>query len=331
MFLLIKKIRIFVLAIAIILAVAWVLSPCSSSAAPAIRFEKMPSILAKVNGTIITKYDFDQYAILLGQTEGLKFNSLESQKKLLQDMIDVVLIEEFCKSQKLEIDYNAVSSAFETLAAQNNATPEEFEQILNSGNIDKDAFMRRLKQQLVVSSFRNAFILPKIEVSKAEVKSNRSRIINEFTKHNRVISSVSLHEIVVYKEVVGAERFEELKKDLPSLITEESFSRIASKYSNNPSAENGGKVGAIGYRDLSPLYQSMVQSALSVEKKIEVYLSDSAILSIKLDDIKYTSNIDVSKISDTQIEEKLKMEKSEAEMEKLVSKMRERGFIETFL
>lgn len=331
MFQLIKKnsyLHIFVAA-----AMLFVFSIISQSAfaASAISFERMPSIVAKVNGAIVTKYDFEQYTLLLQKMEGRKFGTLEAQRKLLQDIVDVTLIEEFCKDQKLNVDYASALRAFAQLASQNEMSPEEFEQTLGSAGIDKDALLERLHHQIIVSNFRSTFLLPKIEVSKAEVRSNRSRIIKELSQKDRFIDRVNLYEIVVYKELMDDTDFDNLKRDLIGTITADNFSDMARMYSHNPSADDGGKVGWLNFKELSPVYQSMVQSALDAGRSVEVYNSDTAILGIKLEDTKFSSKFDSRNVSDDKIEEILRFEKSESEMEDTLSKMRKHSFIEIFI
>lgn len=303
----------------------------AANATPPVLFKEMPSIVAKVNDAIITKYDFDQYMRLLQQTENLTFDTLEKQRNLLKDMTDVVLLEEFCKEQKLEVSDADVLGAFKNLAERNHSTAQEFERALKVGGVDKDVFLNRLKQQIVVSSFRNIFILPKIEISQSDIRQNRERIVKKLVEQSQTINNVLISEIVIYNQLMDLDEFEDVKDNVHQEIMDRSFAEIAHKYSHNPSKENGGKIGWISYKDLSPIYQSIIRSALDQEKEVEIYLSDTVILAIKLEDIEFINSIDPKAIETSTVAEHLKSEKSDEELEKFLDTIRKNGLVETFI
>lgn len=303
----------------------------SASAMPPVMFKEMPSIIAKVNSAIITKYDFEQYMRLLQQTENLTFDTLDKQKNLLKDMVDIVLLEGFCKNQKLEVSDEDVLNAFESLAKRNNSSAQEFERVLKAGGIDKDVFLNRLRQQIIVSSFRNIFILPKIEIGKSDIKKNRARITKKLVEQNQTINQVLISEIAIYSQLVDSDEFAEMQANIKQRIDDTSFEEIAHQYSHNPSKEREGKIGWIKYKDLSPVYQSIIRSALDDEKKMEIYITDSIILAIKVEDINFFANSEQKDIKDETIAEYLKIEKSDEELENFLEKIRQNALIETFI
>jgi parvulin-like peptidyl-prolyl isomerase len=143
------------------------------------------------------------------------------------------------KASEEEVDekFNDVKSQF--------ADAQEFEKILQSQGLTVSDLKDKYEEQIMIKKLINREVRSKINLSPTEIY----QYYKEHKEDFKIPAKAEVQTILIRKKDADnkqkdadKERIEEIKKMLEE---EENFSELALKYSEDPSAEKGGKMGYI--------------------------------------------------------------------------------------
>lgn len=209
-------------------------------------FEKLPDVVATVNGTDIPKIELKKiYTIMSAQ---LKMTQQEvSEEKLiysaLDELISAELLKQESKKQNITPSPEAVEKELETLRAQFPDT-ESFENALREKGFTIKDVRKNIEDQLVLKEVLEREIDSKIAVSEKAVKDFYAENRDYFKKEESVRAS---HILVKSEENDNEKKVAEARKKIDNILAlvkkGDDFGEAAKKYSEGPSASSGGDLG----------------------------------------------------------------------------------------
>lgn len=239
----------------------------AGSPAAAQQGEILEQILVKVNGDIVTKTELEQRQIAALRQRDPNFRpttDAELQKALAEITPEVIVnaIDEMLLAQRgKELGYALGNEQFrniiENIKKENKIeSDEQFQAALKQENLTLEDLRRQIERQMLISRVQQDEVAGKISVSEDEVQKYYAEHKDEFTTQPQI----TLREILVAvptteKGVNVAEddaaraKAEEILKRIQA---GESFAQLATELSDSGSKANGGLIGPIARRDLSP-------------------------------------------------------------------------------
>lgn len=221
------------------------------------------SAVAKVNGQIITKEEFNQnfelyknsYEQQYGKDiwnkdiEGKKFIDVVKEQVVEKLILDRLIIEAADKQgiavtqKEADDEIAAIKEYFED--------EQNYLDFLASQGLTEEQFADEVKKDLIITKYRDKLV-ENVTVSEEEVQAYYDENIKEFKK-DRVKAS---HILLDTKE--------DADKILERLKNGEDFSDLAEQYSVDPSAKsNKGDLGYFGYGDMVKPFE---EAAFALEK-----------------------------------------------------------------
>ncbi|MDH4185157.1 MAG: SurA N-terminal domain-containing protein, partial [Nitrospinota bacterium] len=217
-----------------------------SPALPA-RAEITDRIVANVNGAIILLSEVrDQQAILaeLREKQGLGLPDEElTESRVLSNMIDEKLAASFAKEKEIEIKEAEVDKAIANIKEKNKIGDDEFRSAIVAQGSTMEKFREQVKNQLLIQrviSMEVDMVNPSEDDAKAFYQQNRSLFVAQGRIKARHILIMVPEDASPAETAQAASRIEEIKKQIDQGAD---FAQMASQYSADPSAKNGGELG----------------------------------------------------------------------------------------
>lgn len=210
--------------------------------------EIVESIVAIVNGSIITKSDVKKYRdqlksgtivddLLGSNPEAL----LKDEKALLKHLIDERIIDDEVKRQGLSSTVERIEQEINSIQARNGISREQLIEALKREGTRFSDYQSFIKSRIERQSVIERAITSKIKISDDD-------IISYFESTNKKVSATSFEFKVAHilfrlgkrTDEAQAERAQEVLKKLKS---GDSFESLASQYSEDPNFNEGGVLG----------------------------------------------------------------------------------------
>lgn len=197
-------------------------------------------VAARVNGEVIKKSDLDaqvealkeQYPDMFEGADG-EGRMLEFQQRLLDNMINNVLIRQAAEELGIEVSDGDVTAEIESLK-QGFQSDEQFNEALAQAGMDVEALEKQVREQLVTEKLL-ASLSEDVDISDDEVETYYTSNEAQFTEQAAVHAS---HILFDPDDKATAEEVLAEVKDGGD------FSALAKEYSKDPgSAANGGDLG----------------------------------------------------------------------------------------
>ncbi len=256
-----------------LLAVLLILTTSSNGKA-----ELVDRVVAVVNDTVITMSEVDQegrvYFRRITETasaDNLTAMLTEAREKVLNGLIDKALIKYKAKEYNIRVSDGEVERAIKKIIAKNNLTPKQFKEKLEEGGVTVEAYRDNLKSQLLKKKLIGFVIHAKIVVTDDMVldyyDTHYTKHLQEdeyyllqigFTWEDSDMGTLSRSQIDQKREEARkrAERVQALAKQ------GNDFRELARKFSDLPSAEDGGDIGVFKKEDMA---EDMSKSVTSLK------------------------------------------------------------------
>ena len=234
----------------------------SGAPQPSHASELVERIVARVNGEIITQREFDQerqklHAQLAQNYSG---DELEKQfqaqsKNMLRDMIDQDLLVEKAKDDDINVETDIIKRLDEIRGQYNLPSLEALQDAVEKEGIVWEDFKDQIRRQLLMR-----------EVISREVGSRiilpREDALKYFNAHKDQFDSppgVHLAEILVSTNKHKPAEAEKIANQaLTEIQNGAKFSDVAAKYSDAPSASDGGDVGFFKAGTVAPAIEAAI-------------------------------------------------------------------------
>ncbi len=292
-------------------------------------------IIAIVNNDIITLSDLNSAFEPVRQKIEESAAGPERDRALqnarqayLNRMIDNLLIEQEASRLGITVQDEEVTNTIRSLLAQRNLTVADFEKILEQEGLSFESYKKEVKEQMTRSRVIRRELRATIAVTDEE--------IGEYYQQHRDLyegdPAVRMKQIVLfYPENADAATISQVKIRMADILARlksgESFERLASLYSQGPTAREGGDIGFIPKGIMPP---ELEQIAFSLEPgEISGVIESAAGLSIIAVTDKRGSGILAIDAVREEIKEKIVETKMEKKFEEWIEALRSKAHITT--
>jgi len=311
----------------VLLIIAITLFPLTAGA------ELIIGIAAIVNDDIITTYEVDKEATLMGKelekrapTEVVDKGSLRSTA--LNRLIDKKLIEQKIRELDIKISEEELRQSIEDVKKQNKLSQEALVAALRGQGLSFDQYKAQLKEQLERLRLMSQEVRAKIQVGEREMReyyeANRARFgEEEFARARHIFFKLGKNaseKDVARVMATAATVFQEAKSG-------KDFAELAKKYSDDPAAaKDGGDLGTFKKGDMIPEIESAV-STMKPGEISELVTTPAGIHIIKLEERSKGKAKPFEEVK-AELEELLYKKKSEERFNQWVTDLRKGAAIE---
>ncbi len=228
-------------------------------------------VLAVVNKTPITLYDFakfnkpafENYEQMQKDASNGIFNSndegiMTQTKKIINFLVDKLLIKQEEQKAALYIPPKKIDAYIQAVAKSNNMTISEFKKMLKTKHISFHEYKKQLEKHFMQFSLLRKIYGSKMNITNAMLLNYYKKNIEEF--RGREEEDLKLIFISVPTDASKILREKIYRRILHirniAIKGDVSFSSLASKYSDDPSEKNGGRIGYVYKDKLSPAFSS---------------------------------------------------------------------------
>lgn len=245
-------------------------------------------VVAIVNDEIITLYELNNRTReLTGADPGIikmqdKKIFLESQRKILDHLIDQKVARVKIKELGIKVTEREIDETIEEIKRDNSLTHEEFLASLRKQGSSYELYREKIKNEL------EGMQLVDFEV-KSRIVIREERIREYFDNHKEKFTSVEkvhIATIVLLQDTTSGQKdistiYKEAEELVSRLRNGEDFGELARKFSKGPGANEGGDIGFLKTSQIDPELMKIIQgmSAGDISPPI---IRPSAIQVIKL-------------------------------------------------
>lgn len=295
-------------------------------AAPVHAEQLVNKIAAVVNGDIVTLYDLKQLAIPELKKAGVlgpKYADSPKVKSILSNVLDNVVSEKLflqdAERRGITVKEAEIENELRKIAQQRGMTLEKAkEQILNEG-LTVESVKERVKTSIIRQRLLGLMVGRKVVITKEEVQRFYDEHKSEFAADGKV--EVSL---LIFDPTADI-------KDVRSELSagKISFEEAVQKYSVGPGKEQGGYLGELGVKDVSPQMLAVVEDMKDGSVSDVLSLGSSKAL-IKLHSKTKGSLRPLEEVAQ-EIEAKLRAPRLEASFKDYAEKLRNNAVVDVRL
>lgn len=218
------------------------------------------SVVASVDGKPITLTDLGQQ---LSPPRKLSLQEAardaEARKQLEKMIFERVLTAE-AEERKVQVDPQEVEQYIDEVAAKNNLARADFEVALVQHGTTLEQYREQIKMEILKSRLAGNFVHGSSAVTDEEV----NKYVGERDASNSGVARMKLRQIYLspesHSEAEAKSMLEKIKSDEPDT---EKFSELAQSISESPEKNDGGLLGVMAEKDLSP---EILDAVLSLDE-----------------------------------------------------------------
>ena len=290
-------------------------------------------IVAVVNDTLITQSDLNSTfepirKRIAAQTSGEERASAlkKAQEGMLNRMIDDILIEQEAARLGIKIPDEDVTGAIENILAQKNLTMNDFEKILENEGMSLEGYKKEVKTQMIRSKVVRRELRTAIAVTDEEIGEYYIKHRAEYEGQQ----AVRIKQIVLlFPEKLDDDIKQKLKGDMEAILKRlkagEPFDKLASQFSQGPTAKQGGDIGFVE-RGIMPPEMEKIAFALEPGQISDVIESPAGFTIITVTDKRGAGTRMIESVRD-EIKDKLLDAKMDKKIEEWMSDLRKKAHI----
>lgn len=302
--------------------------------------EMVDKVVAVVNDDVITLSELeaetaDLYVTLArnNSPEELQEALEEAREMALNKMIDSRLMEQKAKQFNLTVSEEEIDTAYERMRSRMSLNPAEFRKKLSHSGISEDQYRAKLRENILQSKIVSVDVRSKIAITDEMVleyydKHYTSRV-NDGDYYLLQIGFNYSGDSSSGSDLTQAHA-EKLAGRIHKLATDgQDFKSLAEKFSNLPSAADGGDIGVFKLDEMAPAMREAVKDLQPGQVSPVVELGSTyqffKLLSGDDEAIVVTSSFEKSK---DEIREKLYQLKMQEAYETWVKELKESAYIQ---
>lgn len=217
--------------------------------------ELVDRVIAVVNDEVITLQELQQEMEKdLIQRGSMRPELSDEQRKdlknqVLEFMINNILFQQEAQRLGIRVSNSEVDNRLQLIEQEHGLTRQDLQNFLEAQNMDIQEYRQWLKEEITRSRLLRAMVRQKVVVTQEEIETYYEENIQEFEKPAQVALQVIVH------------RDKEKLASIRDMISsgELAFQEAAREFSQGPSADQGGDLGSLAWKDLSPAWQNILQ------------------------------------------------------------------------
>jgi peptidyl-prolyl cis-trans isomerase SurA len=290
-------------------------------------------IVARVNNDIITKSDYEKARDLIRKelqrnAAGPELEKAISyqEKNLLKQMIDDQLLVQKAIDLSLNADNDVIKFLDNIRKEQKLPDMEALEKVMTQQGIDPTEFKTNIKNNSLKQQVLGREVFYKLQqVSQDEVAKYYEAHKEEFNR----AEEVRIQEILISTERKKPNELPDLEKKAQEALQKarsgERFDELAKKYSDGPTATDGGDLGFFPRGKMRKEIED-VAFKLRRGQVSDLIKTDYGYVIIKLEE-KHEAGIQKIEIVEDEIREKIMSSKAPAAIQEYMKKLRSQAFI----
>lgn len=183
------------------------------------------------------------------------------EKEALDYLINQAIIAIAAEREGIKVQDEEVEAAVEEISKRNNVPADKLEEYLAKEGLSLAKYKFQLKNDILNARVRSQVLMPKIVVTEQDIRAMADKKQAEY----------NLYDKYNVKILLSPDR-PSLNKALQAIKKGENFEEAAKKYSIDPSAANGGKLGWLEPELLSDTMKNAIVSTKvgSITKPFEI-------------------------------------------------------------
>jgi peptidyl-prolyl cis-trans isomerase SurA len=219
-------------------------------------------IIARVNAEIITQQQFEKKKAELRGQLSQQFNGVEldakvdeESKDLLEHLIDQSLMVQKAKDEDINVETDLIKKLDQMRQEDKKATIDDFQKEAEDQGVNWEDFKEQIRRQLLMQEIISRDVGSRLIISREEMR----QYYNQHKEDFKSEGMVHLAEILISNTKYKPEEAEKRAKDaMAELKGGAKFSVVVKKYSDDPSADQGGDIGMMKTSGVAPIIATAV-------------------------------------------------------------------------
>lgn len=310
---------------------------CSLTCAIAGTEELIDRIVAVVNNEVITLSDLNKVVALMfaGVDKNQSFTEeqrAEIQQKALEQLIEKKLIEQKAREFDIKVSDKEVNRAIEDVLKRNNINLEQLEALLKKDGSSLEEYRKMLRSEILQSKVIGREVRSKVTITDKDIQEYYEKNGKQQEKPGE---KVRIQQIffatppdMMPKQVEKlSSQLEEIRA---KILGGEDFGQMAVKFSQDPSAKEGGDLGYFGRGELLPIIENAAFS-LQLGEVSQVLRTPAGLHLIKVIDKKGADEQSGIYSTREEIEESLYRREVDALFMKWMEELKKKAYIKIYL
>jgi len=286
-------------------------------------------IIARVNSEIITQRQFEREKAKLREDLAQQFSGAELEAKvneeskdLLEHLIDQSLMVQKGKDEDVNVETDIIKKLDQTRKQYNLATIEDLQKDAEQAGVNWEDYKDQIRRQLLMQEVISRDVGSRIVVTRQEEQEYYNKHKDEFKSPGMV----HLAEILISSEKYKPEEAEKRAKDAEAeLKGGAKFSEVVKKYSDDPSADQGGDISLMKMSVMAPTIAGAV-GKLEVNEYTDPLHVKSGYLILRLVE-RFSPGIPPFEEVETRVQETLYSQRMEPKMREYLTQLRKDSYI----
>jgi peptidyl-prolyl cis-trans isomerase SurA len=293
-----------------------------------LRAKIIDRVVAVVNDDIITLSELNKASSQFLNDKNLnEFNKRIIKLKVLNELIDMKLLEQEAEKLNIEVSNREIDEWIEETKKRNSLDQEALEKAVKKEGLTFREYKEKVKENILRIKLMNRKIKPNIDIDDERLKSYYLENIDKYSHPERVKVKAIFLSLPKKKNKKDIEEVRTRAYEILNKIEEgKSFESMAVKYSESPSAKDGGDMGYFKIDDINPGFKKILNGMKPGEVS-EPFMTENGFYIIKLVKIEKKGHRDFKEVKD-EIYRAIINEESEKAFKKWLSSLREEAIIE---
>lgn len=296
--------------------------------------EVIDRIVARINNDIVTFYELKQAATPFMLQNGIEPSALEDPEqrkqiydKALEDLVERKLLLQEAEKLDLSVSDEQVDQWLAYTRQQQNMSEEQFRDMIKQYGMSYDAYRNMIRQNLLKLRLVKVKVGSQVSVSDEEVNQLYEK---RFGSSGAQSKYIEVRHILVRpaddSDAALAKAREQAQAAKQAVEGGTDFAEAAKKYSEGPSAEQGGYLGTFSQGDLDPEFE---QAAFALDKGelSDVVRTQFGFHVIKVDDVEYRED-GAAEERKAQLRAELQQKAVERQLQAYVQNLRARSLVQ---